>query len=131
MRFYVLLGSMFLAFTSSAFAEEWKCTFLYGFEKNADKAIQEIPNNNFPAYFSIKDRKLAIVDKWRREFPMIFDQEVIGNGSRIYKLTFSNVALIIQLKGEYEKGSHAKMRMIENSDDDYLVVQNFDCLRDF
>jgi len=62
---------------------------------------------------------------------MIFDQEVIGNGSRIYKLTFSNVALIIQLKGEYEKGSRAKMRMIENSDDDYLVVQNFDCLRDF
>jgi len=48
MRFYVLLGSMFLAFTSSAFAEEWKCTFLYGFEKNADKAIRKFLTITYP-----------------------------------------------------------------------------------
>ena len=132
MKFILFIGGLFLVFTSPALAaEEWKCKFLYGFQKNADQEIQEIPNMDQLAHFSIKDRKLAIVNEARGKFPLIFDYGIEGNGARVYNLFYTNMALVIQLSGEYKLGSSANMRIIENSDDDLLVVENFECVRDF
>jgi len=132
MKFISFVGGLILASTSPALAlEQWGCKLLYAFVKDANEEVIEIPVDDQRAYFSIQDRKLAIYDNFRTEFPLIFDYAVEGNGSRIYELFYTNTASVIQLKGEYKKGSSAKMRITENSDDDYLVVQDFDCLRDF
>ena len=129
MKFVLFVSGVILAFTSPAFAmEKWECKLLYAFAKKANEEAVKIPVDGDRAHFTIEDRKLAIIDDVRGEFPLIFDFELEGNGSRVYKLFYTNTALVIQLKG---KGSSAKMRITESLDDDKIVVEKFDCLRNF